>query len=68
MFPANVVDLNPNVTLAPAEGVSLLLGWNLLWRHRRADAFYAPPLLEPVAGTAGRGGRAIGQQLYAVAE
>jgi hypothetical protein len=68
VFPANVVDLNPNVTLAPTEGVSLLLGWNLLWRHRRADAFYAPPLLEPVAGTAGRGGRAIGQQLYAVAE
>jgi hypothetical protein len=68
VIPANLMDLNPNLTLAPAEGVSLQLGWNPLWRHRRADAFYAPPVLEPVAGTAGRGGRTIGQQFYAVAE
>jgi hypothetical protein len=42
MFPANAVDLNPDLTVTPTEVVSLLLGWKLLWRHRRADALYAP--------------------------
>jgi hypothetical protein len=43
--PANIMDLHPTITLAPSEGVSLAAGLNLLWRHRAADAFYAPPLV-----------------------
>jgi hypothetical protein len=31
-----------------------MFGADLLWRHRRADAFYAPPLL-PVPQIDGRG-------------
>jgi hypothetical protein len=52
--PANVVDLHPSVTLEPAPGITVMLGADILWRHRRADAFYAPPLL-PVSQIDGRG-------------
>jgi hypothetical protein len=52
--PANVVDLHPSVTLEPAQGITVMLGADILWRHRRADAFYAPPLL-PVSQIEGRG-------------
>jgi hypothetical protein len=52
--PANVVDLHPTVSVEPAEGLTLMIGADLLWRHRRADAFYAPPLV-PVAQIGGQG-------------
>jgi hypothetical protein len=52
--PANVVDLHPSVTLEPARGITVMLGADVLWRHRRADVFYAPPLL-PVSQIDGRG-------------
>jgi hypothetical protein len=62
--PANVMDLQPTVTLQLTPSLSLLLGYNSLWRHRRQDAFYAPPL-QPVPGTEGGGSRYIGRQLIA---
>lgn len=65
--PANLLDLQPNVTLNPARGVSVNIGWNPLWKQERADAFYAPPLTA-VRGTAGSRGRYIGQQVSATAE
>jgi hypothetical protein len=62
--PANVMDLQPTVTLQLTPSLTLLLGYNSLWRHRRQDAFYAPPL-QPVPGTEGGGSRYIGRQLIA---
>lgn len=59
--PANLVDVQPNVTATPAPGVAVSIGWNLLWRHRTSDAFYRPPLMA-VPGTA-RADRFIGQQV-----
>lgn len=46
--PANVMDLHPTLSLAPRANFALTFGVNMLWRHRRGDAFYAPPL-KPVA-------------------
>jgi len=58
--PANVMDLQPSLTVRPHDSVELFAGWNVLWRHRTEDAFYAPPL-SPVDGTVG-GDRFIGHQ------
>jgi hypothetical protein len=52
--PANVVNFHPSVTVEPARGLTIMFGADLLWRHRRADAFYAPPLV-PVPQINGRG-------------
>lgn len=62
--PANVMDLHPSVRLSPAAGLELEISWNVLWRHRTADAAYAPPL-SAVPGTAGRPGRFLGHQVVA---
>jgi len=61
--PANFVDLQPSLGLSPAERISLLLGWNFLWKQRREDAVYTTPApLSPLPGSAG-GARRIGDQL-----
>lgn len=62
--PANLLDIQPNLTLALTPKLSLTLGWNPLWKYAEADAFYAPPL-SPVTATAGGAGRYIGQQTSA---
>jgi hypothetical protein len=59
--PANIMDLHPTVTASPTKAVELTAGANLLWRHRRADAFYAPPL-PPVTAFIGPS-RFVGTQL-----
>jgi Alginate export len=61
--PANFVDLQPSLTLTFHPGASLLIGWNVLWKQRAADAFYTtPPPLTPLSGSAG-GSTEIGQQV-----
>jgi len=60
--PANLYDIQPNLTLSLTPDVTASVGWNLLWKQALADAFYAPPL-SPVRGTAGGSGRFIGQQV-----
>ncbi|TDU31856.1 alginate export protein [Panacagrimonas perspica] len=66
--PANLIDLQPNVGLPLSESMRLYAGWNLLWKHRRADAVYTTPVpLTPVAGSAGRA-RWIGQQAQCSAQ
>lgn len=60
--PANLLDIQPNLTLTITPDVTASIGWNLLWKQALADAFYAPPLT-PVRGTAGGSGRYIGQQV-----
>lgn len=58
--PSNIMDLHPTVALELADRLVLELGVNFLWRHRRADAVYVPPLL-PLAGSPG-GSRYVGAQ------
>ena len=65
--PSNLLDVQPNLTLALTPTVELNLGWNPLWKQSKADAFYAPPL-SPVKGTAGTQSRYIGQQMIASIE
>lgn len=60
--PANLLDLQPNVTMALAPGVTANVAWNPLWKDETADAFYVPPLV-PASGTANSDGRFIGQQV-----
>jgi hypothetical protein len=62
--PANLLDLQPNLTLWFRPDLTLEMGWNPLWKQTEADAFYAPPLV-PVANTAGGDGRFIGHQVSA---
>ncbi|WP_181832587.1 alginate export family protein [Bosea caraganae] len=62
--PANLLDLQPNLTLALTPKLNVTLGWNPLWKQAEADAFYAPPLT-PVRGSPGGSGRFIGQQTSA---
>lgn len=62
--PANLLDIQPNLTLALTPKLSLTIGSNPLWKQAKADAFYATPLT-PVRGTAGGSSRFIGQQASA---
>lgn len=59
--PANIIDLHPELTLSLTRDLKASFGWNVLWRETTKDAIYAPPL-SPIANTAGKGGRYIGQQ------
>ncbi|MFC7400587.1 alginate export family protein [Chelatococcus sp. GCM10030263] len=65
--PANLLDLQPNLSLSLTPKLTVTLGWNPLWKQAEADAFYAPPL-SPVRGTASGTGRFIGQQTSAAFE
>lgn len=59
--PANLIDLQPNLTIQLAPNVTLATSWNVRWKFARDDAFYSPPLTA-VAGTAASKSRSIGQQ------
>jgi Alginate export len=61
--PANLIDVQPNLTVTPVKNVTLTIGWNPLWKAAEADAFYGGPAITPVAATAGGTGRYIGQQV-----
>ncbi|MCA1500074.1 alginate export family protein [Bradyrhizobium sp. NBAIM14] len=60
--PANLIDIQPNLTLTLVKNVTLNVGWNPLWKESTADAYYGPAVT-PVAGTAGGSGRYMGQQI-----
>jgi hypothetical protein len=60
--PANLVDVQPNLTLTLTPRVTFNVGWNPLWKEAEEDAFYAPPLTA-IRGTTGGSGRFVGQQL-----
>jgi hypothetical protein len=62
IVPANFFDLYPSITVAPITSVTVVVGWDFAWRETTKDAVYTSPLV-PVAGTAGRGGKFIGNQL-----
>lgn len=65
--PANLLDIQPNVSLNLTPALNLTVGWNPLWKQSEADAFYGPTL-NPVPRTAGGTGRYIGQQLSTTLE
>ena len=46
--------------MSPIDALEVVLGWNVLWKHRVADAFYTPPLT-PIQNTTGEG-RFLGHQ------
>lgn len=62
LAPANLIDVQPTLTLNPRPGLSTELGWQLAWKHRRRDAVYTTPApLAAVPGTVGTP-RRIGRQ------
>lgn len=62
LAPANLMDVQPTLTLTPRPGLTTEIGWQLAWKHRRSDAVYTTPApLAAVPGTAGTP-RRIGQQ------
>lgn len=61
--PANLIDVYPSLRAQPTRTVTVELGWDVLWRHRTADAFYLPAPFAPLRGTAGRGGAFAGHQV-----
>jgi hypothetical protein len=62
LAPANLMDVQPTLTLAPRADLTTELGVQLAWKHRRSDAIYTTPApLSAVPGTAGTP-RRIGQQ------
>ncbi len=43
LAPGNIMDLQPSVTIKPVPTLTLILGWNFLWKHYKEDAVYTPP-------------------------
>lgn len=65
--PANLLDIQPNLTLTLLPKVKVTIGWNPLWKQAKADAFYGPAIT-PVARTAGGAGRYLGHQVSTTLE
>lgn len=62
LAPANLMDVQPTLTLRLHDAVTTELGVQMAWKHRRADAVYTTPApLVALPGTAG-GARLIGTQ------
>lgn len=62
LAPANLIDLQPTLTLVPRADISTQFGVQWAWKHRRADAVYVTPApLTPLPRSAG-GSRVIGRQ------
>lgn len=67
VVPANLVDINPGISLRPQPSLLLSANWDFLWRHRLADAIYTAPLAV-VQGSSGQGSRYIGDQKVLTAD
>jgi hypothetical protein len=62
LAPANVIDVQPSLSIKPFRNVIVTVGWNFLWRQTTLDAVYVAPFTQ-VPGTAGRGSAFIGNQI-----
>lgn len=63
LAPGNIMDVQPTVTIKPIPTLTLILGWNFLWKHYKEDAVYTPPApLVAIPGTI-RTDRYIGDQI-----
>jgi hypothetical protein len=60
--PSNFFDFRSSVAVAPTNNLTVSVGWDCLWRETTHDAVYTEPFT-PVTGTAGHGGRSIGNQV-----
>ncbi|MGH7002317.1 MAG: alginate export family protein [Alphaproteobacteria bacterium] len=58
--PANLIDVQPTLSIKPMEALTVSFGYDFLWRATTADAVYIGAGV-PVAGTAGRPGRYTGR-------
>jgi Alginate export len=65
--PANLLDVQPSVTLSLTDRLSFSVSWNALWKYAKADAFYSPPL-SAVEGTSMTQTTDIGRQLITAVE
>jgi hypothetical protein len=65
--PANLLDIQPSVTLSLTNRLSLSVSWNALWKYAKADAFYSPPL-SAVEETSMTHAADIGRQLITAIE
>ncbi|WP_445978876.1 alginate export family protein [Stenotrophomonas muris] len=62
LAPANLMDVQPTLTLRLHDALTTELGVQVAWKHRRADAVYTTPApLVALPGSAG-GARRIGTQ------
>ncbi len=60
--PANLIDVNPELTLAPIDGLEIDLLWDFLWRYDKSDDIYGPPGV-PILPVAADGSRFIGHSI-----
>ncbi|MEO1009191.1 MAG: alginate export family protein [Planctomycetota bacterium] len=67
IFPANIIDVNPNVTVYPTEHLAIEIMWDFLWRASPDDAVYIPPG-RPLFAPTLSDGRFIGNSLSLLAE
>jgi hypothetical protein len=58
---SNIIDMQPSLTLRPAERVKVTIACDFIWRATTNDAVYTAVAI-PIAGTAGRHGRYTGRQ------
>jgi Alginate export len=65
--PINLLDLFPSVTVQPLPNFAITSGIDLLWRYSTHDAFYQPPGVPLVAGSANNK-RFLGEQYNLHAE
>ena len=65
--PANLIDVNPTLSVTPREGVVVTAMWDHLWRFDVDDGIYVPPGV-PVLGGNTSDERYIGHSLSLLAE
>lgn len=61
LYPANIVGIGPTLVVKPTADVTATVTWDFAWRATTRDAVWIEPFT-PFPGTAGRGGRFIGNQ------
>ena len=65
--PINFIDLFPSITIQPTRDFAVTMGVDVLWRYSTHDAFYQPPGVPLVAGSA-NDKRFLGEQFNLHAE
>jgi hypothetical protein len=50
--PSNFIDVYPSVTIQPKFNFAVTAGVDVLWRYSTLDAFYRPPGIPVVLGSA----------------
>jgi hypothetical protein len=63
LAPANLIDLQPTLSVRPRPNLEITAGWDLVWKQRRADAVYTTPTpLRVLPGSIGSS-RRVGNQV-----